>query len=97
MIDYMHPMVLLQTNICCERENISTSKRYLDEHQDRLKQLFEGTTLYKELKEKYILVELDYIDEDITEINVAFSDPGTRGLVAETLYFITQEIEEKLK
>ena len=41
MIDYMHPMVLLQTNVCCARDDIRISRRYLDEYQNRLKQLFE--------------------------------------------------------
>jgi hypothetical protein len=97
MIDYMHPMVLLQTNIGLEQENIRKSQEYLEIHQDRLNKLFEDTLLYKELKEQYISAALDYIDEDETHVKVTFCEPGTRGLGVKTLLFNTQEIEDKLK
>lgn len=97
MIDYMHPMVLLQTNIGCERENIIRSQEYLAEFQEKLNKMFENTILYKELKEQYISVALNYIDEDETYVKVTFCEPGARGLDVKTLFFNTQEIEDKLK
>ena len=96
-MDYMHPMVLLQTNIGCERENIIRSQEYLAKFQEKLKKLFEDTLLYKELKGQYISVALNYIDEDETYVKVTFRANNIRGLDVKTLFFNTQEIEDKLK
>lgn len=63
----------------------------LTHYEKRLKEMFEITDLYKELKEKYSFVALKYIDEDLIEIECI-----SHSIKSETLVFNTQEIEEKL-
>lgn len=53
--------------------------------------MFEMTDLYKELKEKYDTVTLEYIDEDETDVICTTSD-----LEVKTLVFDTQRIQGKL-
>ena len=91
MIDRTHPMVLLQTDIGIERDIISEARVSLTHYEKRLKEMFEITVLYKELKEKYAAVTLEYIDEDETYVICTTSD-----LEVKTLVFNTQEIQEKL-
>lgn len=91
MIDYMHPMVLLQTDIGIERNNIRDARILLTHYEKRLKEMFEITILYKELKEKYAVVTLEYIDEDETYVICTTSD-----LEVKSLFFNTKDIQEKL-
>ena len=91
MVDYNHPMVLLQTDIGIERDNIREARILLTHYEKRLKEMFEITVLYKELKEKYDVVTLEYIDEDEVDVICTTSD-----LEVKTLVFNTQEIHEKL-
>lgn len=91
MVDYNHPMVLLQTDIGIERDNIREATITLNHYKKRLKEMFEITVLYKELKEKYAAVTLEYIDEDETYVICTTSD-----LEVKTLVFNTQKIQEKL-
>lgn len=91
MIDYMHPMVLLQDNIAYTRNEIFLAQRSLEDYKNKLKEMFEMTILYKELKEKYSIVTLEYIDEDLTEVLCI-----SHSIKSEKLSFNTQEIEEKL-
>ena len=97
MIDYMHPMVLLQTEIGLENNNLYEARRNLEHHKDKLKEMFESTSLYKELKEKYFTATLEYIDEEETIVVVSFKSDGRRGFEAQTLNYNTQEIQDKLK
>lgn len=91
MIDFKHPMVLLQTDIGIERGNIRDARINLTNYEKRLKEMFEMTDLYKELKEKYATVTLEYIDEDETDVICTTSD-----LEVKTLVFDTQRIQGKL-
>lgn len=90
-MNYMHPMVLLQTEISTQEQNIADSKVYLVDFTTRLEKMFKDSILYKELMEKYIKVDLNYIDEDETIIKVFTSMHNY-----ETLTFISSEIENKL-
>ncbi len=90
-MNYMHPMVLLQTEISIQEQNIADSKVYLVDFTTRLEKMFKDSILYKELMEKYIKVDLYYIDEDETIIKVFTSMHNY-----ETLTFISSEIENKL-
>lgn len=91
-MNYMHPMVLLQTEINIQEQNIADSKRYLIDFATKLDKMFKASILYKELMGKYIKVELYYIDEDETVIK-AFSSMHHHY---EELTFISSEIEDKL-
>lgn len=90
-IDYMHPLVLNVTDISIQFDNIRDAKNQLEDLQKKLKENFETTLLYKELKEKYKTVTLCYIDEDYTQIS-AFDKDGKRDI----LELNTQEIADKL-
>ena len=90
-MNYMHPMVLLQTEINYQEQNIADSKADLIKFATKLDKMFQASILYKELIEKYIKVDLNYIDEDETIIEV-YSD----ALNSEKLTFISSEIENKL-
>ena len=90
-MDYMHPMVLLQTEINIQEQNIADSKRYLIDFSIKLDKMFQASVLYKELMKKYIKVDLYYIDEDETIIEVF-----TSMCNSEKLTFVSSEIEDKL-
>ena len=87
----MHPLVLNVIDISIQLDNISNAKRQLEDLQKKLKENFETTLLFKELKEKYKTVRLVYIDEDITQIS-AFDKDGKREIIE----LNTQEIADKL-
>ena len=80
MIDYMHPMVLLNEQILHNINEKGEIERNIKHNSIRLKDLFESTLLYKELREEYSVVYLDYIDEDETVITVTFRPDNIRGL-----------------
>ena len=91
MIDYIHPMVLLQTDIGIERDNIREARIHLIQYEKRLKEMFEMTVLYKELKEKYAVVTLEYIDEYEVDVICVTSDLEVKKIV-----YDAQRIQEKL-
>lgn len=97
MIDYMHPMVLLNEQILHTINEKAELQRNIERDTNKLQKLFEDTLLYKELKEKYFTVHLDYIDEDETVVEVTFKLDNMRGVDVKNLSYCTQEIEEKLK
>lgn len=92
MIDYMHPMALLNEQILSDINEKASLDRDIKENEEKLKKLFEDTLLYKELKEKYLSIRLAYFDEDETCIDVVDFESNE-----EMLTFNTQEIEDKLK
>lgn len=97
MIDYMHPMVLLNSQILNDINEKGQLERDIEVNTLNLQKMFVQTFLYRELKEKYIIVELQHIDEEITEIKVVFRDSETRGLDTKILELNTQEIDDKLE
>ena len=92
MINYMHPMVLLNEQILSDINEKGRLDRDIREIEEKLKVLFEDTLLYKELKEKYLSIKLAYFDEDETCVDVVDFE-----LNEEMLTFYTQEIEDQLK
>ena len=97
MIDYMHPMVLLNEQILHDINEKYELQRNIEQNTNKLQKLFRDTLLYKELKEEYFTVRLDYIYEDETVIEVTFKLDNMRGFDVKNLSYGTQEIEEKLK
>ena len=92
MIDYMHPMVLLNEQILSDINEKGRLDRDIRENEEKLKVLFEDTLLYKELKEKYLSIKLTYFDEEETCVDVVDFE-----LNEEMLTFYTQEIEDQLE
>ena len=92
MIDYMHPMVLLNEQILSDINEKGRLDRDIRENEEKLKVLFEDTLLYKELKEKYLSIKLTYFDEEETCVDVVDFE-----LNEEMLTFYNQEIEDQLE
>lgn len=91
-IDYMHPMVLLNDEIIRNYNEKCQLERDIKENNLKLKELFERTLLYKELKEIYSVVTLANIDEDETTVEVQ-----TKELDVKFFDYCTQEIADKLE
>lgn len=91
-IDHMHPMVLLNDEIIRNFNEKCQLERDIKENNLKLKELFERTLLYKELKEKYSEVKLANIDEDETTVEVVTSE-----LDIKFFDYNTQEISDKLQ
>ena len=92
MIDYMHPMFLLNEQILSDINEKGRLDRDIRENEEKLKVLFEDTLLYKELKEKYLSIKLTYFDEEETCVDVVDFE-----LNEEMLTFYNQEIEDQLE
>lgn len=92
IIDYMHHMVLLNDEIIRHFNEKCQLERDIKEDKLKLKELFERTLLYKELKEIYSVVTLAYIDEDETTVEVQ-----TEELDVKFFDYDTQRISDKLK
>lgn len=91
-IDHMHPMVLLNDEIIRNYNEKCQLERDIKENNLKLKELFERTLLYKELKEIYSVVTLANIDEDETTVEVVTSE-----LDIKFFDYNTQEISDKLQ
>lgn len=89
-IDYKHPMVLLNDEIIRNFNEKCQLERDIKENNLKLKEMFERTLLYKELKEIYSVVTLANIDEDETTIEVQ-----TKELDVKFFDYNTQEIADK--
>lgn len=89
-IDYKHPMVLLNDKIIRNFNKKFQLERDIKENNLKLKEMFERTLLYKELKEIYSVVTLANIDEDETTIEVQ-----TKELDVKFFDYNTQEIADK--
>ena len=85
----MHPLVLLQDDICRYVNELGQIRRDLTEAQEKFKTLFERTEFYKELIEKY---------GDDSDIDILWFDEDSLALTIDylRLEFDTQEIGGKL-
>lgn len=90
-MDYMHPLVLLQTEIDIRRNTIADARYELDSYKEELREKFKQTLLYKELIQTAQYVQLLYIDEDITEILVIDNLGDSSNLELNS-----QEVKDKL-
>lgn len=91
-IDHMHSMILLNDEIIRNYNEIRPLERDIKENNLKLKEMFERTLLYKELKEIYSVVTLANIDEDETTVEVQ-----TVELDVKFFDYDTQRISDKLK
>lgn len=91
-IDHMHPMILLNDEIIRNYNEMCQLERDIKENNLKLKEMFERTLLYKELKEIYSVVTLANIDEDETTVEVVTTD-----LDLKFFDYNTQEIANKLE
>jgi hypothetical protein len=91
-IDHMHPLVILNDEIIRNYNEMSQLERDIKENNLKLKDMFERTLLYKELKEIYSIVTLANIDEDETTVEVQ-----TKELDVKFFDYDTQRIANKLK
>lgn len=57
-------LINIQENISSIQWTIKEEQIYLKEQKEKLKKEFNDTDLFKEYKNKYNKVELDYIDEE---------------------------------
>lgn len=91
-IDHMRPMILLNDEIIRNYNEMCQLERDIKENNLKLKEMFERTLLYKELKEIYSVVTLANIDEDETTVEVQ-----TVELDVKFFDYDTQRISDKLQ
>ena len=92
IIDHTHPMILLNDEIIRNYNEICQLEMDIKENNLKLKEMFERTLLYKELKGIYSIVTLANIDEDETTVEVQ-----TVELDVKFFDYDTQRISDKLK
>lgn len=92
IIDHMHTMILLNDEIIRNYNEICQLEMDIKENNLKLKEMFERTLLYKELKGIYSIVTLANIDEDETTVEVQ-----TAELDVKFFDYDTQRISDKLK
>jgi hypothetical protein len=91
-IDNIHQLVILNDEIIRNYNEMRQLERDIKENNLKLKDMFERTLLYKELKEIYSIVTLANIDEDETTVEVQ-----TKELDVKFFDYDTQRIANKLK
>lgn len=89
-MEWNHPLILMQSDIDCIATDIFESKRRLEYHKINLQLAFNTTDLYKELKDTYDEIKIEFIDEEQLHLKCI------KGSATYTVIYDSQRIADKL-